>query len=147
MWDLNKSLEASARLRSNTGLHAKRTWKRIQTHDLMLCCPCPWPRARQSVARGVALHTLPGWCWRLVFSISYALLRHSLTQEYSPTRQQVKFMNTFFFTYHWFLLSSHFVFLQKLFITHPWQVMLIAAFPWTTYNYIIHSTLVFFHWF
>ena len=50
-WDPNESLEASARLRSNTGLHTKRAWKGAPA----LSCSAVrtfQQRVRQSEARG-----------------------------------------------------------------------------------------------
>ena len=50
-WDPNESLEASARLRSNISLHAKRTWKEV---PVPLCSAVHTfgQRVRQLEARG-----------------------------------------------------------------------------------------------
>ena len=43
VWDPNKSLETSARLRFNNGLHVKRTLEWTRTPNLLLCWPCLLP--------------------------------------------------------------------------------------------------------
>ena len=50
-WDPKESLEASARLRSNISLHAKRAWKGSDQRPHALPSRV-WPCVRQSVARG-----------------------------------------------------------------------------------------------
>ena len=54
-WDPNKSLEASASLRSNKGLHAKRAWNGVAHAPVLYCLHLrPAPPSVRSV-RFVAL--------------------------------------------------------------------------------------------